>query len=170
MGKQLKFLVDDTLRGLAKKLRMIGYDTVERDGMSWWVTLAKAKQADRVVVTLKGDLRMPPDVEMWVIESEHPNQQVLQILEKIPPDMEPPEPLSRCLVCNEVVEELSAKTAHPQVPPLVAQTHSTFCHCLKCGRIYWAGSHFHKIKAWMERLGIDDKLKISLPKPPNTEE
>ncbi len=167
MGKQLKFLVDDTLRGLAKKLRMIGYDTVEREGSSWWVALAKAKHEERVVVTLKQDLRTPPDVEMWVVDSEQTNQQVQEILERISPDADSPEPLSRCLVCNQEVEEISAEAARPQVPPLVAQTHSNFCRCPDCGRIYWAGSHFHKIRAWMERWGINEKLGVILTSPPD---
>jgi uncharacterized protein with PIN domain len=170
MGKQLRFLVDDTLRGLAKKLRMIGYDTLERGGESWWAVMAKAKQDHRVVVTLQQDLRTPPDVEMWVVETEQTNQQVQEVLDRISSDVDPPEPLSRCLVCNEVVEELAAETARPRVPPMVAQAHSVFCHCPKCGRIYWAGSHFHKIRAWMERWGIDHKLGVSLPNPPDTKE
>ena len=84
MEKPIKFLVDDTVRGVTKKLRMIGYDTVERGGMSWWAALECAKKDERIVVTLHRSLRQPPDVTVWVLETEDTNQQVQEVLTRVP--------------------------------------------------------------------------------------
>ena len=151
MEDSLRFLVDDTMRGLLKKLRMVGYDSVARGNMSWWTAFAHAKQGGRIIVTLLKTLRDPPDVTIWVLKSEDPNLQVQEVLKKIPTSAPKPEPFSRCLVCNTAITEISAEDARRQVPPLVVLQHSTFHQCACCQRIYWLGSHYHKMVAWMTR-------------------
>jgi uncharacterized protein with PIN domain len=162
MAEPIKFLVDDTCRGLAKKLRMIGYDTIERDCASWWAALEKAKLQKRTVITLLPTLRQPPDVTIWVLTSFNTNTQVQEVLTKIPPDSPVPEPFSRCLICNQIITEIPAEEARKQVPPLVAAHQSCFFQCPDCHRIYWAGSHYHKMIAWLKRWEIPEKLGIHL--------
>jgi len=151
MDEPLKFLVDDTLRGLTKKLRMLGYDAVERGGASWWVTMALAKKEQRIILTLIDTLRASPEVTIWVLKSPDTNHQVQEMLTKIPQNIPSPEPLSRCLVCNVLVTEMPTEEAHKLVPPLVASHQSSFFHCPNCHRIYWQGSHYHKMIDWMHK-------------------
>jgi uncharacterized protein with PIN domain len=151
MDEPLKFLVDDTLRGLTKKLRMLGYDAIERGGASWWTAMALAKKEQRIILTLIDDLRVSPEVTIWVIKSENTNQQVQEVITNIPKDCKIPEPLSRCLVCNVLVTEMPVEEARKLVPPLVAEKQSSFYHCPRCHRIYWQGSHYHKMIAWMKK-------------------
>jgi uncharacterized protein with PIN domain len=165
MEYSLKFLVDDTLLGLLKKLRMIGYDSIERAGVSWWGTFSHAKQTDRIIVTLSKTVRHPPDVTVWVLDSDVPNQQVQEVLKRIPRDVSKPEPFSRCLVCNEIISKISADDAKQIVPPMVAQLQTTFYQCPHCRRIYWPGSHYHKMVAWMKRWEIYEKLGLTQPNP-----
>jgi uncharacterized protein with PIN domain len=161
MDKPLKFLVDDTLRGLTKKLRMIGYDTIERGGASWWVTLGTAKQEGRVVVTLHNTLRAPPGVLVWVLQEENTNLQVQEILNKIPPNAVSPQPFSLCLVCNHPIDHMDPENARPLVPPMVAKQQSCFFQCPICQRIYWRGSHYRKMIEWMNRWEVPQKLGLS---------
>jgi uncharacterized protein with PIN domain len=54
----------------------------------------------------------------------------------------PPEPaLSRCPVCNAVLEEISVERAASRVPDHVVRTRDGFRECRGCGRVYWHGSH-----------------------------
>jgi uncharacterized protein with PIN domain len=144
---------------------MIGYDSEDRDGASWWATFARAKQAGRIIVTLLKTLRKPPNVTIWVLDSENPNAQVQEVLAKIPSGLPPPEPFSRCLVCNVVITEIPADDAKRQVPPMVAQQQSTFSQCPNCHRIYWHGSHYYKMVAWMKRWNVYEKLGLRQIKP-----
>ena len=168
MEKPLRFLVDDTLRGVTKKLRMIGYDTVERGGVSWWAALERAKKDERIVITLHGSLRQPPDVTVWILEAEDTNRQVQEVLSNIPAGFAVPKPLSRCLVCNVLISEIPAEEARKQVPPMVAEQQSSFYQCPQCHRIYWPGSHYHKMIGWLQRWEIPEKL--GLPENNNKEE
>ena len=160
MEEPLKFLVDDTMRGLSKKLRMIGYDTVNRDTASWWVAFARAKSERRIVITLLKTLRQPPDVIIWVLETQNSNEQIQEVLSNIPDESPAPTPFSRCLVCNRLIRQIPADDARKAVPPLVSKQHSTFRQCPDCNRIYWPGSHYHKMRAWMKKWDIYDKLGL----------
>jgi uncharacterized protein with PIN domain len=144
---------------------MIGYDSTDRDGASWWAAFARARQSGQIILTLLKTLRHPPDATIWVLNSENSNEQVQEVLKRIPIEAPPPEPFSRCLVCNVTINDIPADDARKQVPPMVAQQQSIFYQCPKCHRIYWPGSHYHKMVSWMKRWEIYEKLGLPQWKP-----
>jgi len=160
MEEPLKFLVDDTLRGLSRKLRMIGYDCVDRSKSSWWAAFARAKLEKRVVITLLKTLRQPLESIVWLLETPTSNEQVIEVLSRIPAGSQAPEPFRRCLVCNEILREIPAIQAKELVPPMVARLQSIFHQCPRCTRIYWQGSHYHKMVLWMRRWQIHEKIGL----------
>ncbi|HYM66395.1 MAG TPA: Mut7-C RNAse domain-containing protein, partial [Patescibacteria group bacterium] len=50
--------------------------------------------------------------------------------------------LSRCIECNTELEERVPALVAERVPPFVRQTQSKYSECPRCGRIYWAGTHW----------------------------
>ena len=48
---------------------------------------------------------------------------------------------SRCLRCNEPLQELRRESVAQRVPPYVLQTAKGFVRCARCDRIYWPGTH-----------------------------
>jgi len=160
MAEPLKFLVDDTLRGLSRKLRMIGFDCLDRNKSSWWAAFARATREQRVIITLLRTLRQPPDVTVWFLETATSNEQVIEVLSRLLPGSPAPEPFSRCLVCNDLLAEIPANDARKSVPPMVAKQQSIFHQCPSCYRIYWKGSHYHKMVSWMKRWHISEKLGL----------
>jgi len=65
---------------------------------------------------------------------------------------------SRCLMDNTPLEE--AQAAHyARVPAESRPVAESIKHCPECGRIYWCGSHFQRMRrrllGWQERQGAE---------------
>lgn len=58
---------------------------------------------------------------------------------------------SRCSVCNGRLERLSREEVVGKVPSSVQRRHRLFQRCVKCGRYYWKGGHWKKLR-WLERI------------------
>lgn len=143
----MKFLCDRMLGTLAKWLRIYGFDTLyalsEMDD-NQLVDIAKNEQ--RALITRDKNL---------VYAARRENVKVIQIFETdidnqlklISKDFKIKKSLflSRCLICNSIVNEIDKKEVKNKVPDRVFQNNSKFWHCKKCDKIYWRGSHFDKM-------------------------
>jgi uncharacterized protein with PIN domain len=56
----------------------------------------------------------------------------------------------RCSVCNGDLERVTKALVRGKVPHLVETHHRVFYRCLNCGKYYWRGSHWKKLR-WLER-------------------
>jgi uncharacterized protein with PIN domain len=61
-------------------------------------------------------------------------------------------PFTRCLHCNAVLAHVGKKEIIDQLEPLTKIYYQDFRRCTECGQIYWAGSHFEKLQARIERI------------------
>jgi uncharacterized protein with PIN domain len=61
-------------------------------------------------------------------------------------------PLTRCLACNGLLETIEKKQVIDRLEPLTKIYYETFRRCASCGKIYWGGSHFDKLRARVERV------------------
>ncbi|HTP60123.1 MAG TPA: Mut7-C RNAse domain-containing protein, partial [Spirochaetia bacterium] len=53
---------------------------------------------------------------------------------------------TRCIECNLPLTRVDAETVSSRVPPVVAATYCEFSECLACGRVFWQGSHWERMK------------------------
>jgi len=66
-------------------------------------------------------------------------------------------PFTRCIECNGAIESLdvtdggSADLAG-RIPPGVRSWCREYYRCRGCGRIYWKGSHYEKLKKRLEGI------------------
>ena len=56
---------------------------------------------------------------------------------------------SRCSVCNGLLEE-AIKSSLIDVPKTVLERQERFYACKSCGKVYWHGSHWRKMKSMAE--------------------
>ena len=56
------------------------------------------------------------------------------------------EALTRCIECNSELESRVPATVVERVPPFVRRTQSRYSECPECGRIYWAGTHWQRMR------------------------
>jgi uncharacterized protein with PIN domain len=65
-------------------------------------------------------------------------------------------PYTRCATCNGELQRVEKTEVLDQLEPLTRIYYDDFRRCAACGQVFWAGSHFEKIEAQLQRIsGID---------------
>lgn len=132
------FDVDGMLGRLAKWLRILGFDaTYPRSN----------PRPGRIFVTTKKVAASPAVMRLFGRSVE---DQLKELFDQVGVDPDPDLFLSRCLICNVPVEEITPDEAGGKVPEAVLNMTTRFHKCPRCGRLYWEGTHGTRIK---QRLG-----------------
>jgi uncharacterized protein with PIN domain len=135
---------------LAKWLRILGYDTAYENDATDHELARRARAEGRLLLTRDRELAARRGLKTVLIRSQQLDDQVQQVQEVLGP---PPEPrLSRCPICNAVLEEMAAQDAADRVPRYVRDTQTDFRHCSACERVYWPGSHVEAMEKQLEHF------------------
>jgi len=149
---EVKFVADHMLGRLAKWIRVLGYDVVYRVPFPPDELLRIARAEGRIVLTRSGKLAGRCVSERLIlIRSQHVDEQLAQVIGELQLDTESGL-LSRCLICNLKIKPIPKGEVEGQVPEYVYSTQDSFSICPGCGRIYWAGTHYRKMKDFLERV------------------
>lgn len=146
----LKFVVDLNVAKMAKWLRMIGFDALLFVGADDAELVAVALAEKRILLTrdrriMKRRAIGGGHVRAILIESDHFNAQVQQIISTLRLDKSSVRPFTTCLECNEPLEVRVKEAVKDRVPPYVYQTQEYFAECPACHRLYWRGTHWQKM-------------------------
>ncbi len=140
-----RFVADAMLGRLARWLRILGYDTLY--DASWpdahLARLARAE--DRILLTRDLGLASRRGLRVLVVADEDLPSQLDQLHREL--GIGAVAPLSRCLVDNELLEEIPKDRAWGQVPPYIFCTQEWFRLCPACNRFYWRGTHWERMHA-----------------------
>jgi len=142
----VKLLCDHMLGTLARWLRFMGYDTAYPGPMDDSELIAKAREEGRILITRDKELaaRLPGSLR---VRSDVLEEQIRELAKVLP--LRLVDPLSRCSLCNVLLEPVGAEEVRSLVPEGVLSRHQEFWRCGSCGRVYWQGSHWDKM---VERL------------------
>jgi uncharacterized protein with PIN domain len=150
----LRLLADCMLGRLAKWLRLLGYDTAY-DNAATDLELARRTRAEgRVLLTRDHGLAARRGLRTLLIQSEVLEEQVQEVQDALGPPSHAA--LSRCAVCNTVLESTAPAEIADRVPPYVLKTQTAFCRCPGCGRVYWPGSHLQAMRSQMKKFTTED--------------
>ena len=141
---------------LAKWLRMLGYDAVFFEGEDDAYLIDRALKESRVILTrdthiMKRGVITSGRLRAILIDSDHPEPQVLQVIEALHLDFQS-RPFTICLECNSPLQERSKEEVKDRVPPYVYKTQTQYMECPVCRRIYWRGTHWQAMLRKLERL------------------
>ncbi len=141
----MRFVADHMLGRLAKWLRILGYDTVYSPSLDD-PDLVRISQAEgRLLLTRDTGIARRKGVDCLLVNSDKLDEQLAQVVRHCGLHLDG-ELMSRCLRCNEVLDEVHRETARDRVPPYVWQTQSQFRRCPACSRLYWRGTHWDKMR------------------------
>lgn len=152
-----RFICDVHLGKLAKRLRLLGFDTIFESGTDDIKLIEISNNETRLLLTRDRQLLMHKTVTrgMFVHEKET-DKQVTEILERLSLRDEC-RPFTRCMVCNGNLESVSFddttfELIRESIPAKVLEWCRDYATCLSCGKIYWRGSHYWKLKEWLDHI------------------
>ncbi len=147
--RDVRFLVDATAGKLARWLRILGLDTDYIATCDIPPIVKLARQSERKIVTRNAALvkRLGEGV---LLKSDALEEQVKQVVRTVGEDNLAF--FTRCSVCNVEIEDVKKETVKGRIPEYVYETHDEFAICPTCGRYYWQGTHWDKMKADIERM------------------
>jgi uncharacterized protein len=149
----MRFVADRMLGKLAKRLRMLGYDTVYYRGEGAYPLIKMAREEDRVILTRNSKLipKRPEDRINRIMEDK-PSLQLKELIQKKIISLKEESLFSRCLLCNILLDEIPREEAEGKVPDFIFYQQKKFFRCPQCLKIYWQGSHQENMLKRIERL------------------
>ena len=147
-----KFLTDQNLGKLAKKLRLLGLDTANfsTNDPSDFIAIANAEK--RIILSRSiGLLKHKSVIYGYWVRDVDILTQVQDILNRFQLKLYL-KPFGRCSICNGCVIEVQKDTIAQLLPLKTKMYFNDFTRCKNCGQIYWKGSHYHRIEAFINQL------------------
>lgn len=150
--REPRFVADAHLGGLARMLRMLGFDTLYDNHFHDDAIVVVAEQEHRIVLTRDRELLKRRNVThgcyVHALTSE---AQLREIVERL--DLaRSARPLTLCLHCNVPLRPVDKASVLDRLPPKVREYYERFSTCDACGRVYWEGSHWRNMRRMLDGL------------------
>lgn len=146
------FILDVHLGKLAHLLRMLGFDTSYRNDLTDEDLVRISAAEKRTLLSKDRALVGREDVTRgFVIRSQIPREQLLEVMARF--DLRrAAHPFTLCLECNEPLGEVGREAVLDRLPPAVRSIDTNFTQCPACGRVYWKGSHYARMEAYVAEI------------------
>jgi uncharacterized protein len=150
-----RFLADCNVGRLARWLRALGYDASYHARIGDAELVREAAAESRVLLTRDRDLTKRRVIQTGVVRAilirdDEVTKQLRQVFGEL--GLELKEALTRCIECNSELQSRVPSTVAERVPPYVRLTQSQYSQCPVCGRIYWAGTHWQRMREVLAAL------------------
>jgi len=137
-----KFITDASGAGLARWLRLLGFDTVVYAGEAGRPMMRQAQDQKRILLTRRRDMMERQfNGKMLLLPDAGVGAQLSLVISKLSLEIYSSKMHTRCLRCNEAVESVERECVRDLVPQFVFENCSHFNQCKKCQKIYWQGTH-----------------------------
>lgn len=141
-----RFVLDVHLGTLARRLRLLGFDTWYRSDTDDLELAAIAVDEDRILLTRDRQLLMRRSiVHGYCPRADDPAAQLDEVVGRYGL-ADRAAPLTRCIPCNGELAPVAKTDVVEQLPPRTREEFDTFVRCRSCGQIYWPGSHLDPIE------------------------
>jgi uncharacterized protein with PIN domain len=150
--RDTRFVVDSNLGGLARVLRMLGFDSLFRNDFADAEIARISVSERRVLLTRDVDLLKRKEITHgYYVRATEPLDQAAEIVRRF--DLSDRlEPFTRCLECNDRLETLGPEDVGGLVPAGAPREHEVFSRCPTCRRVYWRGSHHRRMLDGIEEI------------------
>jgi uncharacterized protein with PIN domain len=148
----IRFVADAHLGGLARLLRMAGFDTLYENGYQdeEIAAIAAREVANvRTVLTRDRELLKRREVEHGCyLHTIRPEAQLRELFARL--HLAPlARPFTLCLHCNLPLRPVAKSDVFERLPESVRLGPDEFTTCDACGRVFWKGSHHRRMLAML---------------------
>jgi uncharacterized protein len=146
----IHFVADSHLGGLARLLRMAGFDTLYRNDYRDSEIAGIAGRERRIVLTRDRDLLKQRGISHGCyVHALKPARQFAEIVARL--DLARSFcPFTLCLECNAPVRTIDKQSIFSALPESIKVLHEHFTICDHCGRVFWEGSHWQRMRQLLD--------------------
>lgn len=147
----MRFVADAHLGGLARLLRMAGFDTLYDNNFRDDEIETIAAQQGRIVLTRDRELlKRRAITHGCYLHTQKPAQQLREIFERL--DLaRSVQPFTLCLTCNAPLRAIDKALVLQRIPPRAGAIYQRFSTCDVCQRVFWEGSHWQRMRALLDQ-------------------
>jgi uncharacterized protein len=138
------------LGSLARKLRIFGYDTAYfREGPDSELERVAVAES-RIIITSDAALvahARRRGLPVLAVSGRTDRSRLLSLSSRARAEsiqLSPGAP--RCAICNNELEQVGKAVAAASLPESVSGRHRLFYRCRECGKLYWRGRHWSRLR------------------------
>lgn len=144
------------LGGLARWLRMLGYDTKYDSKTSDNDLMKTATAEDRVLLTRDEELynrAKTKALSSLLIKGENEGERLGFLAKELHISLDINMSATRCPECGVELGKVSKSEISTLVPPASLKLYNEYWKCMNpnCSKVYWVGSHWKQIHATLEK-------------------
>ena len=148
------FFVDAMLGNIARKLRLLGYDSEYFSDIDDKKLIDSAKE--RIIISK--DTGLIKNAQKLGIRSVHITkedevEQFFEILDAVNlKRIQINGNTARCPKCNSLTELVDKDTIKEKIPQGVFKSNDMFWRCKCCNQIYWEGTHIKNLQEFVDKV------------------
>jgi uncharacterized protein len=152
---QPRYIVDSMFGNVARKLRILGFDTYYSSNLRDDEVIRMGIEQSRTVITGDRELfsrSVKRKIPAVLLHSGNDLQDICNILKSHSVLLEFNQSSARCAKCNGVLTKSPKKNIKEKVKDKVFDTYEIFYKCKDCSNVYWMGTHVTEIECWIKKL------------------
>ena len=147
-----RFVADVHLGKLVRLLRLLGIDVVQPADPDDEGLVRISREEGRVLLTRDRHLLKHGGLTHgYYVRADDAAEQAREVLQRF--DLwEAVRPFTRCPVCNGPLEPVSKEEVREEIPPRTAAWLEEYSRCRSCGKLYWPGTHYRRLREVIDRV------------------
>ena len=161
------FVCDEGLGGLARWLRVAGYDAAWQPELDDAGIIREARRRGATLLTTdspmmeRGILRDGIVPAIWLPPTVEPEEQLALVFGEMGLQLR----ASRCMKCGGELRPVEKAEVAARIPPRTFQWRDRFFLCTRCDQLFWLGTHWGKIQQTLQKLSQAEPFECDLPLP-----
>lgn len=149
--RDIRFVADVHVGKLARRLRLLGFDCLYDPGLDdAQLALVSAREKRILLSRDVGLLKRAMVTHGIYLHSDDPAEQMTDVIRRL--DLRAAiDPMSRCLRCNGRLEHVRKADVAASVPEKTLRHIDQYLRCTGCGKAYWKGTHWERLKSIIDQ-------------------
>jgi hypothetical protein len=148
--REPRFVLDVHLGKLARHLRLAGFDCLYRNDYRDSEIINAAVAERRIILTRdKGLLKQRLVTHGYFVRETESEAQLREVIRALQLQSSL-RPFTRCRECNGELRDVPKSEVLARLPEKVRAAYERFQLCPGCGRIYWEGSHYERLRRLLD--------------------
>ena len=158
------FFVDAMLGNIARKLRLLGYDSQYFSDIDDEKLIDSARKEKRIIISKDEELIKKSQkfgMRSIHITKEEEVEEFLEIINSVNlKRIQINGNIARCPKCNSLTESVDKEIIKERIPQGVLKLNDKFWICKCCHQIYWEGTHIKNLQEFVGK--VNERLQQSI--------